>query len=44
MLYQRMARRQDVFNMPPLASHVGDREAPDALAEWIKGLPGGKKP
>jgi uncharacterized repeat protein (TIGR03806 family) len=35
MLYVRMARRQDVFNMPPLASHEADREALAVLKEWI---------
>jgi uncharacterized repeat protein (TIGR03806 family) len=38
MLYLRMNRRQDVFNMPPLASNVADDEAVSALAEWIKSL------
>ena len=38
MLYLRMNRRQDVFNMPPLATNLVDAEAVSVLAEWIKGL------
>ncbi|MBW3600371.1 MAG: chitobiase/beta-hexosaminidase C-terminal domain-containing protein, partial [Planctomycetes bacterium] len=39
MLYLRMNRRQDVFNMPPLASHVIDPAALDAVARWIETMP-----
>jgi uncharacterized repeat protein (TIGR03806 family) len=39
MLHLRMNRRQDVFNMPPLASHQVDRAALAVLAEWIESLP-----
>jgi uncharacterized repeat protein (TIGR03806 family) len=39
MVYQRMGRRQDVFNMPPLASHEVDAAALAVLAEWIQSLP-----
>jgi hypothetical protein len=39
MLYLRMNRRRDVFNMPPLASHEVDEEAMRVLREWIKSLP-----
>jgi uncharacterized repeat protein (TIGR03806 family) len=38
MLYQRMSRRRDVFNMPPLASREVDQEAVKVVAEWIKSL------
>jgi uncharacterized repeat protein (TIGR03806 family) len=38
MLYLRMQRRRDVFNMPPLASHAADRDALDAVGRWIDGL------
>jgi len=40
MLYQRMNRRRDVFDMPPLASREIDREAVRVVEEWIKSLPG----
>jgi uncharacterized repeat protein (TIGR03806 family) len=43
MLYVRMKRRRDVFNMPPLASNVADEAALAAVAAWIKGLPAGAK-
>src|SRR5207249_4947042 len=36
MIYQRMKRRHDVFNMPPLASQIPDKEALKVLEEWIK--------
>src|SRR5262249_25052640 len=39
MLYLRMNRRQDVFNMPPLATNLVDPDAVAAVAEWIKSLP-----
>lgn len=38
MLYLRMNRRRDVFNMPPLASHEIDTEAVRVLREWIEKL------
>jgi hypothetical protein len=39
MLYLRMIRReQDAYNMPPLASHLVDRQAADALGQWIDSL------
>jgi uncharacterized repeat protein (TIGR03806 family) len=38
MLYQRMIRRQDIFKMPPLASHVVDEEAAQLVWEWILSL------
>lgn len=38
MLYLRMARRKDTFNMPPLASRRVDDAALEALARWIDGL------
>jgi uncharacterized repeat protein (TIGR03806 family) len=41
MLYLRMKRRQDVFNMPPLATHQADPTAVAAVAEWIRSLPSG---
>jgi uncharacterized repeat protein (TIGR03806 family) len=41
MLYQRMLRRQDVFRMPPLATHEVDREAAAVLRAWILSLPKG---
>jgi uncharacterized repeat protein (TIGR03806 family) len=40
MLYQRMNRRRDVFNMPPLATHEIDQEAVSVVEEWIKSLSG----
>ena len=40
MLYLRMNRRRDVFNMPPLASHEVDAEALAAVEAWIKSLAG----
>jgi uncharacterized repeat protein (TIGR03806 family) len=39
MVYLRMKRRQDVFNMPPLASHETDPVAVSVVRDWIKGLP-----
>ncbi len=39
MLYQRMYRRRDVFNTPPLASREVDAEAVGVLREWINSLP-----
>jgi uncharacterized repeat protein (TIGR03806 family) len=44
MIYQRMKRRQDVFNMPPLASQEPDTEALAVLEEWIMGLSEDKRP
>jgi uncharacterized repeat protein (TIGR03806 family) len=38
MLYQRMNRRRDVFNMPPIATHEIDREAVGVVEEWIRSL------
>jgi uncharacterized repeat protein (TIGR03806 family) len=38
MVYQRMNRRHDLFNMPPLATHEIDREAVEVFAEWIRSL------
>jgi uncharacterized repeat protein (TIGR03806 family) len=38
MLYQRMIRRQDVFKMPPLATHEVDREAAAVMREWVLSL------
>jgi uncharacterized repeat protein (TIGR03806 family) len=40
MLLQRMNRRRDVFNMPPLATHRIDTEAVGAVEEWIRSLSG----
>jgi uncharacterized repeat protein (TIGR03806 family) len=40
MIYQRMKRRRDVFNMPPLATHVVDAEALDVVGRWIDSLGG----
>jgi uncharacterized repeat protein (TIGR03806 family) len=40
MLYQRMNRRRDVFDMPPLASREIDQEAVRVVEEWIKSLSG----
>jgi mono/diheme cytochrome c family protein len=39
MVYLRMKRRQDVFNMPPLATHEADSAALAVVRDWIKGLP-----
>ncbi len=38
MLYLRMKRREDVFNMPPLASAHADEAALAAVAEWIRAM------
>jgi uncharacterized repeat protein (TIGR03806 family) len=39
MLYLRMTRReQDAYNMPPLASHLVDREAAEVVGQWIDSL------
>jgi uncharacterized repeat protein (TIGR03806 family) len=38
MLYLRMKRRRDVFNMPPLASNAVDEEALAVVGAWIRGL------
>ena len=38
MLYQRMKRRHDVFNMPPLATNRVDEEALEVVGQWIDGL------
>jgi uncharacterized repeat protein (TIGR03806 family) len=38
MLYLRMNRRSDAFNMPPLATNCVDDEAMAVIAEWIKQL------
>ncbi len=43
MLYLRMSRRRDAFNMPPLATNLVDPDAVAAVAEWIKGLPAHQK-
>jgi uncharacterized repeat protein (TIGR03806 family) len=43
MLSIRMTRRRDVFNMPPLASSVPDKEALATLAAWIESLPARQK-
>jgi uncharacterized repeat protein (TIGR03806 family) len=44
MIYLRMSRRHDVFRMPPLATNLVDRDAVEAVAAWIRGLPaGGRK-
>jgi uncharacterized repeat protein (TIGR03806 family) len=40
MIYLRMNRRRDVFNMPPLASHEVDGEALAIVEAWIKSLEG----
>jgi uncharacterized repeat protein (TIGR03806 family) len=40
MIYLRMSRRLDVFNMPPLASFEVDTEALAAVGEWIDRFPG----
>jgi hypothetical protein len=39
MLLLRMQRREDVFNMPPLASHVVDPQAVELVRRWIEALP-----
>jgi uncharacterized repeat protein (TIGR03806 family) len=39
MLYQRMNRRRDVFNMPPLATHEIDQEAVKLVEKWIESMP-----
>jgi uncharacterized repeat protein (TIGR03806 family) len=39
MIYLRMQRRRDVFNMPPLASHEADADALAVLENWIRTLP-----
>jgi uncharacterized repeat protein (TIGR03806 family) len=39
MLYLRMNRRQDVFNMPPLATNLVDPDAARVVVEWIRSLP-----
>jgi uncharacterized repeat protein (TIGR03806 family) len=39
MIFQRMKRRQDVFNMPPLATQTIDQQALAALEDWIMRLP-----
>ncbi len=39
MVYLRMKRREDVFNMPPLASHLVDAAAVEAVADWFRKLP-----
>ncbi len=38
LLLQRMKRRQDVYNMPPLASHLADAAAVAAMTAWIQNL------
>jgi uncharacterized repeat protein (TIGR03806 family) len=43
MVYLRMARREDVFNMPPLATQKADQEALKVFKEWIDSLPKGDK-
>jgi uncharacterized repeat protein (TIGR03806 family) len=42
MIYQRMKRRWDVFNMPPLATSLVDNEALAVLEQWIRSLAGTK--
>ena len=44
MIYLRMSRRQDVFNMPPLATNVVDADAVAAVAAWIRSLPAAAHP
>jgi uncharacterized repeat protein (TIGR03806 family) len=39
LIYERMNRRRDVYDMPPLATHQVDRDALLVLAEWIRRLP-----
>jgi uncharacterized repeat protein (TIGR03806 family) len=43
MIYLRMNRRRDVFNMPPLASHEVDSEALAVVEAWIKSISTGRK-
>lgn len=38
MLYRRMGRREDVYNMPPLGSQYVDTAALDAVGRWIDSL------
>lgn len=38
MIYLRMNRRQDAFDMPPLASHRADPDAVASLIKWISSL------
>jgi uncharacterized repeat protein (TIGR03806 family) len=38
MVYQRINRRHDLFNMPPLGTHEIDREAVAVFGEWIGSL------
>jgi uncharacterized repeat protein (TIGR03806 family) len=42
MILLRMQRREDVFNMPPLASHLVDQQAIDVFRRWIAELPAAK--
>jgi hypothetical protein len=45
MIYLRMKRRQDVYNMPPLASGEADADALAVLEAWVRGLaPAAPKP
>ncbi|HEY8503814.1 MAG TPA: PA14 domain-containing protein, partial [Gemmataceae bacterium] len=44
MIYQRMSRRRDVFNMPPLATHEVDAEACEVIGRWIDSLTGTSAP
>ena len=39
MILLRRQRREDVFHMPPLATHVVDPLAACAFRRWIAGLP-----
>ncbi|MHC5537739.1 PQQ-dependent sugar dehydrogenase, partial [Singulisphaera rosea] len=38
MLFRRMGRREDVYNMPPLGSQYVDPAALDAVGRWIDSL------
>jgi uncharacterized repeat protein (TIGR03806 family) len=38
IIHERMNRRRDVYDMPPLATNRVDKEAVAVLEEWIKGL------
>jgi hypothetical protein len=38
MILERMKRLQDVFNMPPLASQVVDKEAVAVIEKWLASM------